>query len=118
MAGASWSIDDIPYRLLVRGQGRDLVHDDERLFYLLASASFIEITSDLYTANLVEFCRHDGEIVDWLERYWQKEELQHGAALKRYVETAWPEFDWDAAYRGFLDEYARLCTVEQLAATR
>jgi len=114
MAGASWSIEDVPYGALVR----DRVHDDERLFYLLASASFIEITSDLYTANLVEFYRHDGEIVDWLEHYWLKEELQHGAALKRYVQTAWPEFDWDAAYRGFLDEYARLCTVEQLAATR
>src|SRR5471032_1036933 len=114
MAGASWSIEDVPYGALVR----DRVHDDERLFYLLASASFIEITSDLYTANLVEFYRHDGEIVDWLEHYLLKEELQHGAALKRYVQTAWPEFDWDAAYRGFLDEYARLCTVEQLAATR
>ena len=99
MAGASWSIDDIPYGLLVRGQGRDLVRDDERLFYLLASASFIEITSDLYTGNLVEFYRCDAEIVDWLERYWQKEELQHGAALKRYVQTAWPEFDWEDAYR-------------------
>jgi rubrerythrin len=118
MAGASWSIDDIPYGLLVRGQGRDLVRDDERLFYLLASASFIEITSDLYTGNLVEFYRCDAEIVDWLERYWQKEELQHGAALKRYVQTAWPEFDWEDAYRGFLAEYTKLCTVEQLAGTR
>ena len=26
-------------------------------------------------------------------------ELQHGAALRKYVETAWPDFDWEAGYR-------------------
>ncbi len=46
------------------------------------------------------------------------EEVQHGAALRRYVETAWPDFDWDAAYQDFLTAYAPLCTIDQLAATR
>jgi hypothetical protein len=112
--GASWSMEDIPYAALAR----ERVRDDRRLFYLVASASFIEITSDLYTQNLVEYFRHDREIADWLERVWQKEEVQHGAALRRYVETAWPDFDWDAAYQDFLAAYAPLCTVDQLAATR
>jgi hypothetical protein len=40
--------------------------------------------------------------VAWLSQQWEPEELQHGATLKRYVETAWPAFDWNAAYRGFL----------------
>jgi len=112
--GASWSMEDIPYDSLAH----DRVRDDKRLFYLVASASFIEITSDLYTQNLVEYFRHDREVADWLERVWQKEEVQHGTALRRYVETAWPDFDWDAAYREFLTAYAPLCTVEQLAPTR
>jgi rubrerythrin len=84
----------------------------------VASASFIEITSDLYTYNLIEYFRDDSEIVEWLENVWQKEELQHGDALRRYVRTAWPDFDWDAAYRDFLAAYTPLCTVDQLARTR
>ncbi len=114
MGGASWTMEDIPYAALAH----ERVRDDRRLFYLVTSASFIEITSDLYTQNLVEYFSHDREIAEWLERVWQKEEVQHGAALRRYVETAWPDFDWDAAYRDFLAAYAPLCTVDQLAATR
>jgi len=113
-AGASWSIDDIPYHALAR----EAVHDDRRLFEIVASASFIEITSDRYTRTLVEFFGDDAEVAGWLERHWQNEELQHGAALKRYVETAWPEFDWEAGYRLFLADYGPTCTVERLAETR
>lgn len=112
--GAAWSIEDIPYGALVPGQAAG----DERFFYLVASASFIEITSHLYSKNLVAYFRDDPEVVDWLEREWEPEELQHGAALKRYVQTAWPEFDWEAAYRTFLDFYTPLCTNERLARTR
>jgi hypothetical protein len=112
--GASWSMVDVPYDALAR----DGVRDDEHLLYVVASASFIEITSDLYAHNLIEYFRHDSEVVEWLERDWQKEELQHGAALRRYVQIAWPTFDWNAAYRSFLSEYTPLCTVDQLASTR
>jgi rubrerythrin len=112
--GPSWSVDDIPYHALAY----DRVRDDQRLFHILASASFIEITSDLYTRNLVEFFRDDAEIVEWLECRWEREELQHGAALKRYVQSAWPDFDWEAAYEIFFAEYSQCCTVEQLAGTR
>ena len=112
--GASWSTEDIPYDTLAH----DRVRDDRRLFYIVASASFVEITSDLYTHNLIDYFRHDSEVVEWLGMVWQKEELQHGDALRRYVQTAWPEFDWEAAYRGFLAEYTPLCTVDQLESTR
>ena len=112
--GTSWSMQDIPYDALAR----DRVRDDQRLFYIVASASFIEITSDLYTHNLVAFFSGDREIVDWLEGSWEIEERRHGAALKRYVQTAWPDFDWEAAYRRFFADYSRLCTIDQLAATR
>ncbi len=115
MACASWSIEDVPYGSLEHDRGaRRRTPLLSPRFRVVSSRS--RRTSTL--ANLVEFYRDDGEIVDWLEQYWQPEELQHGAALKRYVQAAWPDFDWEVAYRGFLDEYAKLCTVDQLARTR
>jgi hypothetical protein len=111
---ASWSIDDIPWHALAR----DSVGAEQRLFDIVASASFIEITSDRYTETLVKFFAGDDEVGEWLERHWQNEELQHGRALKRYVETAWPDFDWQAGYRIFLAEYGPTCTVERLAESR
>jgi hypothetical protein len=108
-----WSVEDIPYGAIERR-----TVEDEGLLYLVASASFIEITSDLYTRNLVAFFKEDSGIVDWLVHHWEPEELQHGDALKRYVRVAWPDFDWDAAYRGFVAEYSRYCSVGQLAPTR
>ena len=112
--GASWSVDDIPYHA-VEGER---VKDNALLLYIVATAAFVEITSDIYTRNLADFFRGDADVVDWLERAWESEELQHGRALKRYVEIAWPEFGWDDAYRNFLAEFLRFCSVDQLAATR
>src|ERR1700688_1814857 len=96
-ASAPWTISEIPFRDV----DRDQVHDNRQLFYSVAAASFVEITADLYTADLVKFYRGDDEVTGWLSGQWEPEELQHGATLKRYVETAWPEFDWNDTYRGF-----------------
>jgi rubrerythrin len=112
--GRSWSLDDIPYAQI----DRSVVGPDELLFDLIASASFIEIASETYTRNLVAFCAGDDEVVEWLQQGWQHEEVQHGTALRRYVETVWPDFDWERAYRRFIDEYDRLCSVELYAPTR
>lgn len=112
--GKRWSMSELPFDAIERAR----VADDLQLFYLVACASFIEITTDLYTRNLGEYFAGDDEVTGWLESRWRPEELQHGAALKRYVQTAWPDFDWERAYRGFYDEYSRLCVVESLAPTR
>jgi hypothetical protein len=109
-----WAIDDIPFDTIDPA----LIRGNEALFQGVVSASFIEITADLYTAALIEFFRGDDEATDWLTRQWEPEELRHGAVLKRYVRHAWPDFDWDAAYRGFFAEYSRHCGNEALAATR
>jgi hypothetical protein len=111
---APWSISAIPYHLLQR----ERVIGNTLLFYVVASASFVEITSDVYARNLAEFFHGDAEVVAWLGEVWEKEELQHGRALKRYVETAWPDFDWEGAYRKFLAEFLPFCAFEQFAATR
>ncbi len=111
---ASWVVDDLPWDELEPAR----IASDETMFFLLASASFVEITTDLYTQNLVEHYAGDSEVVNWLSDHWQPEELQHGVALKRYVQKVWPDFDWDRAYQGFFAEYAKLCNAEQLEVTR
>ncbi|MDR6887279.1 MULTISPECIES: ferritin-like domain-containing protein [Variovorax] len=109
-----WKIEDLEFSRIAR----DKVRQDENLFYLVASASLIESGSDLYTHNLVDFFRGDDEVTAWLAQHWEAEELQHGKALRAYVAHVWPEFDWETAYRGFLEEYATYCRVELLAPTR
>ncbi len=87
------------------------------LFYMVAAASFVEITSHLYTKNLVRYFATDSEIVGWLTRVWKREEMGHGAALKRYVQTTWPAFDWEAAYARFYLDFEGECTVTAMAAS-
>ena len=108
-----WSLDDIPYDAI----DIDCIRDDDALFLLVCSASFVESGSDTYTGNLVEQFADDDEVGTWLREHWEPEELQHGRALKAYVRHVWPEFDWDAAYADFFAEYSKLCTVEELEPT-
>jgi rubrerythrin len=100
-----WSLDDIPWEAV----RRDLVGDHEPLFYMLAAASLMESATDLYTANLIEYFADDAEITSWLKNYWLPEELQHGRALRRYVETAWPDFPWNQVRDGFIEEFRPFC---------
>ncbi|WDZ98500.1 ferritin-like domain-containing protein [Herbaspirillum sp. WKF16] len=109
-----WTVEDIDFTRIDVARMRG----NEDLFYLVACASFIESGSDLYTHNLVEYYRGDAEVEGWLREQWEKEELQHGAALRAYVQYVWPEFDWERAYRGFLDEYSQYCKVELLEPSR
>src|SRR6266478_7565579 len=108
-----WSLDDIAIdRIEI-----DCVRWQEELFLLLAGASFVETGSDLYTRNLVERFRGDAEVSSWLTKHWEPEELQHGRALRAYVNRVWPEFDWQAAFTAFLADYSRSCTAEELERT-
>ena len=90
-AEAHWTIEDLDFSRIAL----DRVRSDENLFYLVAAASFIESGSDLYTHNLVDFFRGDEEVTAWLSTQWEQEELQHGKALRAYVEYVWPEFPWE-----------------------
>lgn len=111
---ARWTTEDLDFsRIEV-----DQVRADENLFYLATCASFVESGSDLYAHNLTDFFHGDDEVAAWLGNHWEPEELEHGRALRAYVRHVWPEFDWDGAYRGFLEEYATYCKVELLAPTR
>ncbi|QNP50361.1 ferritin-like domain-containing protein [Diaphorobacter aerolatus] len=109
-----WQIDDLDFDAIERSA----IEDNEDLFYLLMSASFIETGSETYAANLAEHYSEYPEITAWLRDRWESEELQHGTALRRYVEAVWPEFPWQKAYDSFFDEYSKLCTVEELHPDR
>jgi hypothetical protein len=109
-----WTVADIDFTAI----DTSLVRDDDALFMLVCSASFVESGSDTYTGNLVERFADDPEVGAWLREHWEPEELQHGHALQTYVRHVWPEFDWDAAYAAFFAEYAQLCTMEELEPTR
>lgn len=111
---ARWRIADLNFSRI------DLqrVRNDENIFYLVTCASFVESGSDLYTHNLLDFFSDNAEISHWLRDHWEVEELQHGRALRAYVEQVWPEFPWQRAYDSFLEEYATYCKVELLEPTR
>ena len=107
-----WTLADIPWDQVDHERARN----DPTAYYVVTAASFVETAADLYTSNLVEHFP-DPEAKHWLINYWQPEELQHGRALRTYVETVWPELDWTRHYNDFLTEYALLCTTEELEAS-
>ena len=107
-----WSLQDLPFEHIDRAG----VRDDETLFYLLVSASFIESGSELYTRNLIEHYAAFPRVKRWLAESWEPEELRHGRGLAEYVRAVWPEYPWDTAFREFFADYRRLCNAEHLEA--
>lgn len=113
-AARPWSVSDIHYEAIDVAR----VRGDRDLFYLLVSASFIESGSDTYAGNLATYYARVPEAAGWLAEHWEAEELQHGLALRRYVEQVWPEFDWERGYARFFDEYSQTCSIDQFEPTQ
>lgn len=109
-----WRVEDLPWHQLDAQAARA----NEDFFYLVVCASFIESGSDLYTRNLIDYYAGDPEVEGWLRERWEHEELQHGRALRTYVERVWPEFDWATAFKGFFSDYGRICSPDELEPTR
>ncbi|MGF6481408.1 ferritin-like domain-containing protein [Paraburkholderia sp. JPY419] len=109
-----WRIEDIDLTRIDRQKAAA----NEDLLLLLCAASFIESGTDLYTSNLSTFFNDDPEVSAWLNHEWEPEEMQHGRALQTYIAYVWPEFDWHAAFRNFMDEYSLTCSVDDFEKTR
>lgn len=108
-----WTLSDLQLERIEH----DKVRDDWLTYYLVTAASLVETAADLYTGNLVLHFP-DATARAWLANRWRQEELQHGRALRSYVEAAWPGLDWNRGYAGFFDQYSRLCTMEELEPSR
>ena len=113
-ADLRWHLEDLDFSSIDTTR----VRERDNIFLLVCSASFVESGSETYAHNLVDYFAGDTEVGEWLSEHWEIEELQHGRALKAYVQHVWPEFDWDGAYAGFFAEYAKLCTTDELEPTR
>lgn len=109
-----WTLDSIDFSRIDVQRMRA----DDDLMCLLCVSSFVESGSDMYAHNLVVHYEGDAEVQQWLAEHWEHEELQHGRALRTYVEHVWPDFDWEAAYASFLEEYSKVCTPELLEPSR
>lgn len=109
-----WSVAAMPYGAIVRAQ----IADNADWFHLLAAASFVEALSDLYADNLRAYYDGDAAVCAWLAEVWEREECQHGAALRRYVEVVWPDFDWERGFAGFCADYRPYCQTALLGPTR
>lgn len=109
-----WTLADIPFDRI----DRDKIERDENLFFVLVGASLVESGSDIYTELLVEHFGEHSEVSQWLATQWESEELQHGRALRQYVEHAWPEFAWSETQRAFLAEYSTYCSPLMLEPSR
>lgn len=105
-----WRVEDICLDRI----DRTAIEHNEDLFFMLLSASFVETGSDTYASNLAEHYGEHPEISGWLKQRWEVEELQHGHALRAYVEAVWPLFPWQQAYDSFFAEYSQLCTMDEL----
>ncbi|MDR7927897.1 ferritin-like domain-containing protein [Acidithiobacillus thiooxidans] len=110
----TWTLADIPYASIEKTK----IVDQTDWFYLLAGASFVETLSDLYARNLVEYFQENAAATAWLSKEWEQEEVQHGLALKAYVLQIWPDFDWDHAYKGFVQAYMPYCQTDLLGPSQ
>lgn len=93
-----WTLEDIPWETLDRSK------IDERMINIIKAASMVERQSGDYGDYLCSVFHDDPEF-QRAARGWAAEEIQHGKALRRYAETADPDFDFEAAYTRFTDEH-------------
>jgi rubrerythrin len=109
-APASWRLEDINFDAI----DYPSVNADEALLLMLVASSFVESATHIYASNLIAHFAGDAEVTDWLAGTWEREELQHGRALRSYVAHVWPDFSWKRAYARFISEYRPLCTTGKL----
>jgi len=109
-----WGMDDIPWQAI---KSDEAVYIEE-LFYLLTTASFMKMATHCCARNFIGCFADDPAVTLWLTNHWQREEMQHGVALKQYVQMVWPGLDWERAYAGFLKDYAHCCDGWSLEPSR
>ncbi len=84
---------------------RALVRLNGMMFYCLGIASFVESTAPLDTNRLIRLSEAHADVRPWLENVWLPGRAGHGRRFRAYIETTWPEFEWEGAYQEFREAY-------------
>jgi hypothetical protein len=95
------------------------VADNEAMFYLIAAASFVEATTDLYTRNLIDYFADDDEITEWLERTGCPRSCSTASRCAAMSSSPGPISTGTASTQGFLPEFsAAQCAEDGVEPTR
>jgi len=94
----SWTLDDIPWARF------DAARVDPEIMRIVKAASVVEYNGANYASHLCRVFADDPAFQD-AARQWGNEEVQHGAALARWVTLADPGFDFPAAVGRFRAGY-------------
>jgi hypothetical protein len=78
------------------------------MFYGIAAASILEGAVSLRASLLAPVLGEDTEFRAWIERVWLPAKRSHAQRTRVYVESMWPEFDWNAAHDDFESDYRRV----------
>lgn len=101
-----WTLNDIAWNRFEANKARpDLVS-------LAKAASMVEFNGADYARYLCEVFHEDAEFKTLAED-WAVEEIQHGAALRRWAELADPSFNFDKSFKMFAEGYKLPQNVKQ-----
>lgn len=102
---AKWTLDDINW------QAFDASKINPELVSLAKAACMVEHNGYDYARYLCQVFQGDTEFQQ-VANTWAEEEVQHGRALRKWVELADPTFDFDKSFRAFTEGYKLPLDVE------
>jgi hypothetical protein len=93
---------------------RALVRFNGSAFYSLSIASFLETAVPLHVGRVIRTLGGEPDVRAWLEQVWWPRRAELGRRLREYVESTWPEFDWNAAFHEFHADYRPISGLERM----
>src|ERR1700761_5123446 len=100
-----WSLQDIAWESFDRSKVRP------ELVAVVKAGSMVEYNGYDYARYLCEVFHDDPEFCD-VANHWAEEEVQHGAALRKWAEVADPAFDFEKIFAMFPTGYKLPLNVE------
>lgn len=94
-----WVLDDIAWHTFER------THVDPDILKIAKAAALVEFNGGDY-ARYLEEVFDDDPAFRAAARKWGAEEIRHGQALRRWVELADPDFDFDSCFARFAETIA------------
>ena len=85
-----------------------IVRANGPFFCSVAAASLLEALAPAYAERVLHFFRGDQTLCDWIRNEWVPRKAARAKALRDYIETTWPEFDWCASqeqYRSAIEQH-------------